>query len=271
MIEEWLTGKSVNLKLMDNLVWSDYNKNKITGIYKITNKQTGKHYIGQSVNVLKRIKEHIYYGSQGKQSTVLYQTMYKYGVDQFEVKLLATCKEEKLDLYEQCYINFYRAYDKGYNMTLGGEHNPSKNPEIVRKRTKRLLYDDEVNQKLRLVGEENPRSILTEEDVISIRKRYSNGESMPKIYQDYGWVKKETFKRALYGLSWKHLKQVTRRQKVNHLTREEVLLIRKGYMEGKTVKELSVEYKANYESVRRIVKLERWKDKDSIPEKYSYS
>ncbi len=62
------------------------------GIYKITNKVNGKHYIGQSVNVRKRIQEHFRLLDLGKHTNEILQRAYnKHGRGNFEWSLEVDC------------------------------------------------------------------------------------------------------------------------------------------------------------------------------------
>ena len=62
----------------------------ICGIYKITNKQTGDIYIGQSVNIADRWKQHIKcgLGIDASATNKLYNNMQKYGVWNFTFEIL---------------------------------------------------------------------------------------------------------------------------------------------------------------------------------------
>lgn len=53
------------------------------GIYKITNRINGKSYVGQSINMEKRFKEHLY-----KQDTYIDRAIHKYGKDNFNFEIL---------------------------------------------------------------------------------------------------------------------------------------------------------------------------------------
>lgn len=51
---------------------------KFSGIYKITNKISGKCYIGQAVDIRSRLMEHA--NNKHVKKTVLYTTIEKYGI-----------------------------------------------------------------------------------------------------------------------------------------------------------------------------------------------
>ena len=47
---------------------------------------------------------------------------------------------------------------------------------------------------------------LTEEDVINIRKRYDNGESIANIAKDYTFINQNSIRRVCKRETWKHIK-----------------------------------------------------------------
>ena len=91
------------------------------GIYKITNKKNKLCYIGQSVDIRKRMREHMKcgLGIDTPTNNKLYQAMYKEGLDNFTFEILEECVTTDLDEKEKFYINLYNSYDYGYNSNKG--------------------------------------------------------------------------------------------------------------------------------------------------------
>ena len=90
-------------------------------IYKITNLVNQKCYIGQTTNRPEtRFKQH---RSQKTCGTVaLYRAFRKYGIENFEFKVILQCTKSDLNYYEQSCIALYDSFgSNGYNMTLGGD------------------------------------------------------------------------------------------------------------------------------------------------------
>lgn len=93
----------------------------VCGIYKITNRKTGLCYIGQSVDIAKRWKDHAKCGlgidvpAQNK----LYKAMLKDGLTNFTFELLEECERGLLNEKEKFYIDLYQACDYGYNSNSG--------------------------------------------------------------------------------------------------------------------------------------------------------
>ena len=78
---------------------------KISGVYKITNTITGDFYIGSSNDVKRRWKEHKCTSRWNKcPNNPMYIDMRKYGVDKFEMQIIAEVEEEKLKETEQQFI-----------------------------------------------------------------------------------------------------------------------------------------------------------------------
>ena len=88
------------------------------GIYLITNKINGKCYVGQSVDITRRWRQHkeVAYREQAP----LYKAIQKYGIENFDFCVLEECSKEELDSKEIQYIERYNSYFCGYNQTRGG-------------------------------------------------------------------------------------------------------------------------------------------------------
>ena len=117
-------------------IWSNYYlplaKEKISkilgkittcGIYKITNLETGECYIGQSVDVKKRIYDHLKAacGVDTPKDNLLYQAMKKYGIENFSIELLQECTSQELNQKEKYFIELYQSHIYGYNKTSGNK------------------------------------------------------------------------------------------------------------------------------------------------------
>ena len=89
----------------------------MTYIYKITNKVNNKSYIGYTTNPQARWEGHRH--NQG--SKLVFQAIKKYGIDNFEFKVIA---EDTID-NEQKYIDKYNTIaPHGYNIAIGGSLPP---------------------------------------------------------------------------------------------------------------------------------------------------
>jgi group I intron endonuclease len=90
-------------------------------IYKITNTQNGKIYIGKTLNAVeKRFGEHCRdYLRERCEKRPLYAAMRKYGVDNFIVETIE--ETDNPDERERYWIEYYGSFKNGYNATTGGD------------------------------------------------------------------------------------------------------------------------------------------------------
>jgi hypothetical protein len=93
----------------------------ITGIYKITNVETGECYVGQAVDVATRWSDHAKcgLGIDTPSNNKLYQAMQEYGLWSFSWELLEECPRDQLNEKEKYYINLYDSYNYGMNSNKG--------------------------------------------------------------------------------------------------------------------------------------------------------
>lgn len=95
----------------------------LIGIYRIVNNINGKCYIGQSIDIERRFRDHRNRSFTTKYETPVYKAFQKYGVDNFSFEIVEECPAEKLDEREMFYIAKYKSAEKkyGYNFTFGGK------------------------------------------------------------------------------------------------------------------------------------------------------
>ena len=93
-------------------------KNKVCGIYKITNNLNGMSYVGQSVNCMNRWD---YHKSPSSNYTPIDKTINEFGKEHFTFSILLECSPDMLDVWERDMINLHDTiYPNGYNMQGGG-------------------------------------------------------------------------------------------------------------------------------------------------------
>lgn len=130
-----ILGRLSKPEIVAKVVWEAYiqgptkemlnriiGKDKKTGIYRITNIDTQECYIGQGVDVGKRLTEHIK-GTLGIQSIAdqkIHHAMADTGIQNWTFELLEECERDELNGREKFYISYYRSNEFGYNKTVGG-------------------------------------------------------------------------------------------------------------------------------------------------------
>lgn len=104
------------------------------GIYKITNKINGKIYIGQSINLEKRLNEHVLQLTKFKHpNNYLQNSVNKYNLENFIFEIIETLEPfdknnkkclEQLNYLESFYIDSYETllHQNGYNIRNGGQN-----------------------------------------------------------------------------------------------------------------------------------------------------
>lgn len=104
--------------LMSHLFDTD---NKISGIYRLTDRKTGLSYIGQSLDIKERFRTHIKTGlSSDSTVSKLYLQMKKSGIDNFIFEIIEKTPKDKLNEREKYWIDFYKTVSHGLNSKAGG-------------------------------------------------------------------------------------------------------------------------------------------------------
>jgi group I intron endonuclease len=134
-------------------------------VYRISNKASGKCYIGQTVNIDQRWASHKY----SSDCTKLSSAIQKHGQDAFMVEVLEVVQDrQEANVAEVFYIQHYGSLDreKGYNLRSGGvgndRHSPESRAKMAAARFEHL----------------HPHSKLTKEQRADIRQRYSNRKAV---------------------------------------------------------------------------------------------
>jgi len=146
------------------------------GIYKITKKENGKAYIGQSNDIQRRISEH-----QNKTDLAIDRAIRKYGIDAFTYETIEECSLKELDEKEIYWIEYYNTYKGfGYNCNPGGGDSR---------------------------GENNGRTNLTNKDVEYIRDCYNQHKRRKEIYELFkDRISFGAFASIWDGTTWKDIR-----------------------------------------------------------------
>lgn len=101
-----------------DLIGRIFGDKKPCGIYKITNLQNQMSYVGQSVNVPERWRQHIKRGIGAEPPTrnKLYPAMLAIGVENFSFEFIEECEKSQLDQREQFWQQYFHTKDFGYSI-----------------------------------------------------------------------------------------------------------------------------------------------------------
>jgi hypothetical protein len=99
---------------------------KAAGIYQILHVESGRRYVGSSVDVRLRMRKHREQLRRGDHVNPSLQNAWlKHGEDAFEFKQVLACRPEDFVMYEGAIIGAYQANTKagGYNLRIASESN----------------------------------------------------------------------------------------------------------------------------------------------------
>ena len=120
--------------ILCKLIWSEFIQKpmnemlarnvieEVCGIYKITNIENKKCYIGKSLNVRKRLQDHVKgaLGIRTISDQKIHREMAREGIWNFRFELLCECEKEELSEKEKYYISYFDSQNYGYNVASGG-------------------------------------------------------------------------------------------------------------------------------------------------------
>lgn len=231
-------------------------------IYKITNKVTGKSYIGQTRYTVEfRWRQH----QHKKDNTYFHNSIRKHGIENFIVETLENCEYKDLNSREIFYIAKYDTFRNGYNMTLGGDG------------TKRLLLDDKYDEitalylsgfssnKIATIYNVDKATIVKILKSLNVKIRSNklsiNNQEFQELVEDYksGYSLKELAKR--YNCSGAGLKEYLERKGVDLRQKYSILdneqdqqnLI-DDYVDGNLkLSEIQAKYHCSYATFQKIL------------------
>ena len=176
------------------------------GIYVLTNKKNGKQYIGQSIDIDRRLIEH----SKHKESFAISAAVAKHGWEFFSVDVLVLCSPDDLNRLEVEWIAALGTLTpRGYNMTTGGGQGKTVSDDVRKKiseNTRKGLTPDVVkarNVKLKGI----PKSEAWKK---AMSERQKNPENIARITQMARNMSEETKRRISEAKSGKKISEETR-------------------------------------------------------------
>lgn len=143
-------------------------------VYKIQNKINGKIYIGETIDIERRFKEHC----RKNNNSLLGKAIKEFGKENFSLEIIEYC--EDFSEKEKYYIKkFNTLFPNGYNVAEGGD----KTPPIIK-------------------GENNPCSIINETIANGIIKCLLEGKPNAYIKKKFN-VTKNIIRHINDGHTWK--------------------------------------------------------------------
>jgi group I intron endonuclease len=175
---------------------------KRPGVYCIVS-PSYKKYIGQSVNMRKRIMQ--YLNGQGVGQRKLYNSFRKYGIENHRFCVLEFCEESEMDGIEKFYISFYRCTDE-LNLQGGGANGRASEETKEKMRGPRphargRIKSEEERQKiseaLKLLTAEKKAEINEKQRLKKLGKKHSIETKLRMSEARRGKPKSETWKQNI--------------------------------------------------------------------------
>lgn len=183
-------------------------------IYKATNILNNKSYIGQTVKTVEeRKKEHFYMAFNKNEQTYFYNALRKYGKENFKWEILEeNILKEQLNEREIFWINYYNTFNKGYNLTKGGDSTDNitkwrkENPELAKQSAKN--------------GYQKMREILNNNPELEQKRKENATKGMKKYVEEH----KEEWKQKSYNTYLKYKEQQDKQMKEFHIQQSKKVL-----------------------------------------------
>ena len=157
----------------------------MSGVYQIYNTVNGKRYIGSSIHIEQRFKEHLRNLRANKHVNAHLQSAWnKYGEHSFILEEIELCEPDQCLKVEQEYIDYYHAADRkfGYNIDPYADHTGNTLSEETRKKIsekakgRKWSKEQRENWSKIMTGRKKPKQSQT------MKQKYANGEfSLPRF------------------------------------------------------------------------------------------
>lgn len=183
-------------------------------IYKIINKIDGKCYIGQTYNSLEERWRH----HKGNSSNCRYlkRAFNKYGIENFEMKLICICFDEDLNKYESQYIiSCNSLVPSGYNLRQGG--NGAKQNEETKQKIGETLREGYSSGRIVNIKKGKKGKPHTEETKLKLSKALTGRKIENPVY---GKICSEECKKKISDIAKQRIINEETRKKISETLKQ---------------------------------------------------
>ena len=232
-----------------------------SGIYYIKNLVNSKIYIGQTYNLTKRLSIHKCKLKEGKhENSYLQRSVKKYGITNFEFKILEYVEINKLDEREIYWINYYESTSrsKGYNIEGGGRKNKEISDEmrLMKLGDKNPMYGKHHSKKVinkMINSSRGKNNKLNAQEVEEIKIALYHGKSQQYLANKYN-VDHTTINKIQTGANWGYIREDLN----DYLKQQNKIGIRQMYEQiknlfnrGISIHDIVNEYGYDYRAVKK--------------------
>ncbi len=183
---------------MSILINDESNVDSECGIYGIKNLVNGKIYVGQSVQITHRMRQHLHNAcTMDDKNTHLYNAMRLYGIESFEWFILENCSKDVLNERESFWINELDSTDreKGYNIKFYDDRNTENFPQETKDKISKALTgkpkspEHIANMPTKFSKDYLPSKEVIAKRIESIRRRHADPNYVSKNTGNVPWNK----------------------------------------------------------------------------------
>lgn len=155
----------------------------MAGVYQIYNTETGKRYIGSSINIEERLKQHRRKLKSNKHCNQHLQNAWNKYAEYLVFEPLEYCEPDECLKLEQKYIDYYNSANReyGYNIDAqaasAGKHLSEETKQKLRERHLGKKIDPKIVEKIRQanLGKKKPKQSET------MKRKYAEGYTIPRF------------------------------------------------------------------------------------------